>query len=122
MIHVSEIDARLAKAVVDGMESEQELDMGTLYEGALWRTSPSRLDLADGPALPVFSPDSRRVAFPAKRGKERFLVVDGRQGKTYSEFIARNRIAFDTPATVHALAMRNNELFRFEETIAVDGR
>ena len=62
-------------------------------------------------SLPIFSPDSRCVAYAVQQGGQQFVVVDGRPGHRYSQVIGPEtyrRIIFDTPHSLHYLALKKD--------------
>ncbi len=61
---------------------------------------------------PVFSPDSRRVAYGARRRDKHLVVVDGVEGKEHDGFLRGSTIVFGNPRSLHTLAVRASELFR----------
>jgi len=65
---------------------------------------------------PIFSMDSKRVAYIARRDGKNFVVVDGVEGTKYDAFLD-SKFVFDSPKLLHALALRNNEIFRVEVEI-----
>ncbi len=85
--------------VVDGIEQKQ-------YDGIGAHT--------------IFSPDSRRVTYWGQAGEKWFVVVDGREGKPYDDMLTA-AITFDSPSTLHYLAVRHTakgrEVSLVEETI-----
>jgi Tol biopolymer transport system component len=71
-------------------------------------------------SLPIFSPDSRWVAYAAQDGNRQFVVVDGRAGNPYTQVIgpdAVRRIIFDTPDSLHYLGLKGTTLYLVEETL-----
>ncbi len=74
--------------------------------------------------LPAFSPDSKHVAYLARREDEYFVVVDGVEGPPYpvisyrSAPLAWNQanfsVTFDSPTRCHTLAVRDGQLLRVE--------
>ena len=61
-----------------------------------------------------FSPDSKRVAYAAQRGEKWLVVVDGVEGEGYDGFVRGAKLEFDTPKSLHTLALRDNEFLRVE--------
>ena len=55
--------------------------------------------------LPRFSPDSRRLAYDARRAGKWVLVVDGAESKEYDAFARGAVPVFDAPGAVHILAV-----------------
>ena len=55
---------------------------------------------------PVFSPDSKRVAYDAQVGNKRVVVIDGKEGKAYDDLPRGSRIVFDSADSLHYLAMK----------------
>ena len=65
--------------VVDGKEQKPYDDIeGPRNNFALSLSSTN-------PSGPVFGPDSRRVAYGAREGEKWFVVVDGKEGKSYDD-------------------------------------
>lgn len=83
--------------VVDGEEGKQ-------YDGIMEGT-------------PIFSPDSKRVAYGANVDEKCFVVVDGKEGKRYDGFVRGGRIVFDSPDSLHYLALIKNSIYLIEERI-----
>jgi len=69
--------------------------------------------------VPVFSPDSRHVAYVAQSGKGQCVVVDGREGKGYDSIvtIGGGTALFDSPRTFRYLAVKQKEIYSVEERI-----
>ncbi|HOK09763.1 MAG TPA: hypothetical protein PLJ10_08895, partial [Candidatus Hydrogenedens sp.] len=65
---------------------------------------------------PIFSADSRRVAYSAKRGGKWFVVVDGEEGKEYDGIGAGSLIFSPDSRRVMYSAGRGNKRF-----VVVDG-
>jgi len=65
----------------------------------------------------VFSPDSGRVAYWARRGDNWLVVVDGVEGTGYDNFVFDSGLVFDSPTSLHTLAIRGDEIRRVEITI-----
>src|SRR5262249_8449138 len=94
--------------VVDGVE-------GKVYDGIM-------------EGMPLFSPDSKHVAYMAQRGDKWLIVVDGVEGKEYDGFLRaavlfeRPRLLlFETPTRLRAVADRGGkELFRVQVEIVED--
>lgn len=66
------------------------------------RTVPEKLICHYDPSTmaeaPVFSPDSRRVAYEAQVGEKWFVVVDGKDGKAYYGFAEGQKSSSIPPA------------------------
>ena len=86
--------------VVDGVEGKE-------YDG-----------IAKG--TPIFSSDSKRVAYRAQRGRKQFVVLDGVQGKEYEAFLRGSRLVFDRTTLLHTLGHRAGEFFRVEVDIVAE--
>jgi WD40-like Beta Propeller Repeat len=80
-----------------------------------------RAPFGDGPtenfgSLPVFSPDSRHLAFVVEQGRypkgQAFVVLDGRAGPRYSQLLNWRGPTFRPDGSLEYLAMRGNVLFR----------
>jgi hypothetical protein len=67
----------------------------------------------------IFSPDSKRVAYAAWAGNKRFVVVDGKEEKKYDGIvtIGGGKIIFDSPDSLHYLAVKGESIFLVEERI-----
>jgi hypothetical protein len=67
----------------------------------------------------VFSPDSRRLAYGAREGSKRFLVVDQEEGKSYDAMITvgGGKVVFDTPHSLNYLAVKGNQIYLVEERV-----
>jgi hypothetical protein len=63
------------------------------------------------------SPDSKHLAYGARRGEKLFVVVDGKEGKEYDFFLCGSKFVFDSPKSFHTLAFRGIEIFRVEVEI-----
>jgi hypothetical protein len=66
------------------------------------------------------SPDSRRIAYAAKRGKKWLVVVDGQEGKKYDNIIVAmevGKIVWDNPDQIHYLAQKGNAVYLVEEKL-----
>lgn len=68
---------------------------------------------------PAFSPDSRHLAYAAAIGKDMFVVVDGKEGDYYNNIITLGggRVAFDSPDSLHYLALRAKDIYLVEEMV-----
>jgi len=81
---------------------------------------------------PVFSPDSKRVAYATatylgdKDKWKWFVVVDGVEGKPYDRMFNPGynywirwmiRVIFDSPHSLHYLALTGNSVYLVEESI-----
>ncbi len=56
---------------------------------------------------PVFSPDGQHVAYAAESGGKWSVVVDGQEGKAYDGILKGSRIVFDSPDSLHYLAVKD---------------
>ena len=69
---------------------------------------------------PVFSPDSQHFAYAAKSGDERFVVLDGHEGRRYQRILgldrSRENVVFDDANHFHYLALRGDEIDLVEES------
>lgn len=65
----------------------------------------------------IFSPDSKRVAYGAKEGDKWFVVVDGKDEYDGIVTIGGGRIIFDSPNSLHYLAMQGSSIYLVEERI-----
>ena len=68
-------------------------------------------------SAPIFSPDSKRVAYLAVLGDKWFVVIDGEEGKRYDGFVRGGRIIFDSPDSLHYLAQKGSNIYLVEERI-----
>jgi len=89
--------------VVDGVEGKQYDNTGV---GSL-----------------IFSPDSQLVAYAAVLGNKWYMVVDKDEGKEYDVIIMAGggRIVFDSPNSLHYLAMKGSGVYLVEEEIERGG-
>ena len=62
------------------------------------------------------SPDSRRVAFGARRASKWLVVLEGVEGTEYDGYLKGSRLIFDSPSQFHHLAGRGGEFLRLEVT------
>ena len=62
----------------------------------------------------IFSPDGGCVAYTAQRGRKQLVVVDGVEGDEYDIFLRGSELVFDGAGQLHALAVRNGEIFHLE--------
>lgn len=78
---------------------------------------------------PVFSPDSKRLAFIVARDGKSALVFGGQEGTAYDRFLVWNRrwredgprttgFTFDETGVIHAVALRGDELIRLEISLS----
>jgi hypothetical protein len=65
----------------------------------------------------LFSPDSRRLAYLARRGNQWRIVVDEAESEAYDAFIPHVAIVFDSALSLHTVAYRNEEFFRVQVEI-----
>ncbi len=65
----------------------------------------------------IVSPDSQRVAYVAWVGNELCVVVDGIEGKQYDGILRGAKIIFDSPNSLHYLAVKRNDFYLVEERI-----
>lgn len=63
----------------------------------------------------TFSPDSKRLAHGAKVDRHWFVVVDGMEGKRYDASVPGGKIIFDSPGSLHYLAVKGGEIILVEE-------
>lgn len=77
-------------------------------------TSLGKMSLGMNAASLVVSPDGRRLAYGAERGGKWFVVVDGVEGPGYDGFLKGSKLIFDSPTSLHGLALRDNEFFRVQ--------
>jgi len=84
----------------------REVSLGRVHPGAF-------------PKSLAVSPNSKRVAYAARRGGKGFVVVDGVEGKEYDGFMKGSRLIFDSPSQFHTLALSGNEFSRVEVEIVM---
>jgi hypothetical protein len=84
--------------VVDGVEEKEYDDLG--------------------PGSIAFGPDSKHLAYLARRGANMFVVVDGHEAKGYDTFVRGSKPVFDSPTSLHAIAMQGNSFVRVSVEIA----
>ncbi|MDO8586367.1 MAG: hypothetical protein Q7T82_04945 [Armatimonadota bacterium] len=65
-----------------------------------------------GVQLPVFSQDSKHLAYLAKEGEKWVVVIDGRPGPAYERVFTMDPIQIQTDGAVEYLAYRSNVLYR----------
>lgn len=72
-----------------------------------------------GTGTPIFSPDSKRVAYGAQVGDKWFVVVDGREGQQYDAIVTvgGGRILFGSPDSLHYLAQEGAKIYLVEEKL-----
>ena len=64
------------------------------------------------------SPDSEHVAYAAGVDDKWFVVVDGEEGKEYDGFVGGGRIIFDSPDSLHHLALKgSSSIYLVEERV-----
>jgi hypothetical protein len=62
-----------------------------------------------------FSPDSKHVAYWARRGTKQLVVVDGVEAGEYDSLRSLPPVLqFDSPTSLHAVAVRSGKFFRLE--------
>lgn len=66
---------------------------------------------------PIFSPDSRHIAYWVTRGDKWMVVVDGLEGKPYDGFLRGSNVVFDGTRALHAFAVLGSEVFRVKMEI-----
>ena len=77
----------------------------------------TRYDEIDPP--PVFSSNSRRIAYGAKRDEERFVVVNGKEGRPYDAIVAlgESGIVFDSSSSLHYFALKSDDIYLVEAKV-----
>ena len=109
--------------VVDGNEGKEYDAVGRSGrknpEGArkaytALRIDPQGVEPGDivGESGPVFSPDSTRIACWVRRGNKWLVIVDGFESKEYDGFIRGSNLVFDSPESLHAIAVLGKEALR----------
>ena len=73
--------------------------------------------------FPVFSPDSRRVAYTAllNEGSLGVVVIDGQEGSQYDAIIAPREgggVIFESPDQLHYIARRSSTFYLVEKCLA----
>jgi len=66
---------------------------------------------------PIFSPDSKRVAYEAVQRDKRFVVLDGKEGKKHEGLVRGSSVVFDSPVGLHYLARKGNGIYLTDERI-----
>jgi Tol biopolymer transport system component len=86
---------------------------------AALRVNPEAVALEDiiEANRPVFSPDSRCIAYWAKRGNEWLVAVNGLESKHYDGFLRGSTVVFDGAKSLHALAVLGTEAVRLKMEI-----
>jgi ankyrin repeat protein len=70
----------------------------------------------DGIGNIIFSPNSKRVAYAAQIGDKQVVVVDAKEGKRRDGISLEGRIVFDSPDSLHYLALIGNAIYLVEES------
>jgi len=70
----------------------------------------------------IFSSDGNQVAYAAVMispivGPKCFVVVNGKEGKQYDNIIRQGGIIFDSPDSLHYLALKGSDIYLVEERI-----
>jgi len=69
---------------------------------------------------PVFSPDSRKIAYAVQNAGSEMVVVNGTEGKHYNRIIGGimgSALTFDSPDSLHYLAQSGNDIYLVEQRI-----
>jgi hypothetical protein len=69
-----------------------------------------------GVGHPLFSPDSRHLAYIACGSNDMFLVVDGVEGKHY-DFVQEQTLRFDSAKSLRYMAVQGDEIYLVQEII-----
>lgn len=67
-----------------------------------------------GGGMLTFSPDSKRVAYWARRGDRWLVVLDGVEGPEYAGCIRGSRLVFEAPDVVRAMAAKGLDCLLLE--------
>jgi Tol biopolymer transport system component len=69
---------------------------------------------------PIFSPDSKRLVYQNRHGQKMSLSFGEFESGSYDQFLGNSSkpFLFDTNGTLHAIAVRNNEILRLEFRVA----
>jgi Tol biopolymer transport system component len=65
----------------------------------------------------TFSPDSKRIAYSSKKENKEFVVIDGSEGNSYDVILGQGKVMFDSPQSLHYIAMKENKIFLVEERL-----
>lgn len=65
----------------------------------------------------TFNPDSKRFAYVAAARNKQLVVVDGKEGTRYDDMAPGSAVIFDSPNSLHYLALKGNNIYLVEETI-----
>ena len=57
------------------------------------------------------------MAYTARVGDKRFVVVDGEEGKQYDGILKGSRIVFDSPESLHYLALKGMSIYLVEQKL-----
>lgn len=64
----------------------------------------------------IFSSDSKRIAYAAKKDEKRVALVDGHEGPKYDEAIGQGSMIFRPNGTLEYLAVKGSALYRIKHT------
>ena len=70
-----------------------------------------------GAGGPIFSPDSKRVAYAANKGNKWIVLVDGVEGFDYDGIVKGAKIVFDSSNQLHYLAGKGSRFYLVDESI-----
>lgn len=65
----------------------------------------------------VFSPDSKYLAYVAYFGEKCVVVVNGTESSAYTNFLHGSKIVFDSPDSLHYLAMIEQSVYLVQEKL-----
>jgi hypothetical protein len=68
-------------------------------------------------SAPVFSPDSKTVAYCAKFSNGSAVIVNGRPGKKYDGVIKNSSLVFDDNDTLHYMALSGSNVYLVKEKV-----
>jgi hypothetical protein len=69
--------------------------------------------------IPLFSPDSKVVAYAAQRAGKWVIVAGGVEGKEYDGLLKNGRLVFDSTTDLHTLAGRAGEFLRVNLSMVI---
>jgi len=66
---------------------------------------------------PVFSPDSKHLAYCAKRGKQAFILLDGKESEPFDKWCGEGTPFFDSTKLVHCFGIKDGMIVRVTKEV-----